>query len=113
MLIIFFIVSSKIIKDEAAIELDLPAARTGQQAQTEKMKLILNIISKDEILLGTHPVKLDELTNTLKRESRWHNVPVEICIRTNRQVPYSVIEPVLVRCARSGFTNVTFAVVER
>ena len=37
--------------------------------------------------------------------------PLEVRIRSDRNVPYRVVEPVLLACARSGVWNVTFAVI--
>ena len=37
---------------------------------------------------------------------------LEVRIRSDRTVPYRIVEPLMVACARSGVWRVTFAVVE-
>jgi len=36
--------------------------------------------------------------------------PLEVRIRCDRKVPYSVVEPIMIACARQGVWKVTFAV---
>lgn len=113
LLIIFFIVSDSMIKKESSIQLDLPSATTGEKAKVKETgKIIINVVAKDILFLGDLPVSLQDLPVRLRAERAKTQIPLEVRIRTNRQVPYSVIEPILVLCAQTGITNVSFSVVE-
>ncbi len=113
LLIIFFIVSDAMIKKESSVKLDLPKAETGEKIkQKETGKLVINIIDENNLYLGEHRVTKEELRIRLQEEKRRANVPLEVRIRTNRQVPYETIEPILILCVQSGISNVSFAVIE-
>lgn len=114
LLIIFFIVSNKMMKEEVSIDLDLPSATTGKELTRQKTaKIIINVVSEESILLGTRPVSLSELHLFLETEKRKSKDPLEIRIRTNRVNPYQIVEPILVICARCGIGNVSFSVVDK
>ena len=53
----------------------------------------------------------DELGQLIDYESMRGGESLEVRIRSDRRVPYRVIEPILVACAKAGAWNVTFAVI--
>ena len=112
LLIIFFIVSNSMIKNESAMKLDLPVATTGREPgqQQETGKTMINVAPNGLVYLGTREVTLDELQTELIRQQRETRLPLEIRIRTDRTVPWRIIEPVLVTCTKAGIGNVSFSV---
>lgn len=113
LLIIFFLVSNNMIREEAAMKLDLPAAGTGTEIkQAETGKIVLNIPNEENLYFGTRRITGDQLFGELKRLSGESTIPLEVRIRTNKQVRYEVISPLLVQCARAGVGNVSFVVVD-
>lgn len=96
------------------MELDLPAAETAQPlSETEAKKITVNIPSPGRLMLGAQPIDRDGLRDHFrKRRSEWGE-DTGLRIRTNRDVPYGEVEPVLVMAAECGVWNVSFAVVER
>lgn len=114
LLIVFFIVSSSMIKEEASMPLDLPTAWTGQKAEPQETgKIVINVNPEGHLFLGIREVTREELHHELVRQKQESKLPLEIRIRTARTVPYRIIEPVLVTCARAGTGNVSFAVIDR
>ncbi|MDO5581435.1 MAG: biopolymer transporter ExbD, partial [Planctomycetia bacterium] len=98
---------------ESSIKLDLPSASTGEKTKPKETgKIIINVVAKDILFFGDSPISLQDLSRRLREERMKTEIPLEVRIRTNRQVPYSVIEPVLVLCAQAGIGNVSFSVLE-
>ena len=108
LLIIFFLVSSHLAKQEAQMELPLPVADSGTlPVESESRRLTLNVIEDGSLLLAGRRVEPDQLqqrlTDALEGE-------FEVRLRSDRNVPYRLIEPILLACARAGIWNVTFGV---
>jgi biopolymer transport protein ExbD len=117
LLIIFFLVSSHLARQETQVAVDLPDATSSDRPEEEDVRLlIVNILSETEILVGSQPIEPARLETLLDYESRKSlgtgaARPLEVRIRTDRTVPYQAVEPILLACARSGIWNVKFAVV--
>ena len=118
LLIIFFLVSSHLAQQEFEGELDLPDAGTGQPVEEDQVRrMVVNVLPEQEdgrrIRVAGRSVDQAELTALIDYESRQSKGRLEVRIRSDRKVPYQVVEPVMVACARAGVWKVTFAVVGR
>jgi biopolymer transport protein ExbD len=114
LLIIFFLVSSHLARQETQIEVDLPGAETSEQPDaTSRPRVTVNVLPNGQVLLGSGPVDRNELGRRLAVERERVGRDLEVRVRGDRGVPYRVVEPILLACARSGIWNVTFAVVHR
>ena len=115
LLIIFFLVSSHLQKQEAHAELDLPAAETGEEnSTTDLRKLTINISPEKsgfKIAFGARIVPIEKLTAQLQNELERAKGKLEVRIRGDRAVPYRAVEPILVSCAKLNIWNVHFAVI--
>ena len=121
LLIIFFLVSSHLAQQEIQLELDLPDAASGQRPKEDEIRrVVINVLPEQRagkrIMVGGRLVAEEELPQLIDHESRRARREVrgqlEVRIRSDRKVPYRVVEPLMVACARSGVWKVTFAVVE-
>ena len=118
LLIIFFLVSSRLARQEIQLELDLPKAASGQRPAKEDIRrVVLNVLPEErpegQIQVGRKVITAEELTGLIDYESRQADGELEVRIRSDRRVPYRVIEPILLACGRAGVWNVTFAVTAR
>jgi biopolymer transport protein ExbD len=116
-LIIFFLVSSQLVKQESQMPLTLPVADSGPVAvDDERPRVIVNVLPDGRILLAGSPVTSAVLERRLAnqyaefRRTNPDRDDLEIRIRSDRSVPYQMVEPILLACARAGIWNVTFAV---
>lgn len=110
-LIIFFLVSSHLVKQEAQMALPLPVADSGQDAADDTGKrLTLNVLSDGSLLLAGRKIRSEELGTRLSEAAGQHASPLEIRIRADRTVPYRFVDPVLTACARAGLWDVKFSV---
>ncbi|MHC4179577.1 MAG: ExbD/TolR family protein [Planctomycetota bacterium] len=118
-LIIFFLVSSHLVQQETqmeAEELNLPKADSGQPTEEDQVRrVVVNVVPDPEsgghLMVGGQQKTREEL-HELIRYGTQADRQMEVRIRADRTVPYRVVEPVMVDCARAGVWKVTFAVVE-
>ncbi len=114
LLIIFFLVSSHLAKQEVQLELDLPTAASGQMpTESDRTRVTVNVLAEGQVMLAGATIDADELTRRLRYERERSGDNLEVRIRSDRRVAYQFVEPVMLACARSGVWNVTFAVIRR
>jgi biopolymer transport protein ExbD len=114
LLIIFFLVSSHLARQETQLDLNLPTAASGREAEVEsRPRVSVNVTAAGQIMLGSAEARPDELAERLRYERDRSGDDLEVRIRSDRAVPYGVVEPVLLACADAGIWNVTFAVYKK
>ena len=113
-LIIFFLLSSHLAKQENQLALPLPAADSGKPASPDdRPRLTVNVLPDGRLLVAGRAVTPDELIPRLRERKSVHGDDLEVRIRSDRGVAYSRVEPILLACARAGIWNVSFAVRRR
>jgi biopolymer transport protein ExbD len=113
-LIIFFLLSSHLAQQETQMEVALPSAASGSQAkEDDRPRLTVNVGADGNVMLGSTATLQDEISGRLRLEREKLGPDMELRIRADRTVPYSVVEPILLSCAEAGIWNVTFAVVKK
>lgn len=114
LLIIFFLLSSRLAQQETQLELDLPTAASGRQAvDDERPRLSVNVQSDGSVMLGSTETPPEEMGRRLRIERERLGSGLEVRIRADRSVPYDVVEPILLACAEADIWNVTFAVFKK
>ena len=114
LLIIFFLVSSHLARQETQLELNLPTAASGHEATAEgRPRVSVNVLADGRIMLGSAEAQPEEITERLRFERQRSGDDLEVRIRSDRTVPYGNVEPVLLACADAGIWNVTFAVYKK
>ena len=112
LLIIFFLVSSHLAQQEVQLDLELPTATTGgPPAMRSSARVTVNVRADGQVLLGSDPVNVEQLGRRLQYVRQQVGPELEVRLRSDRNVPYRYVEPVLVSCAKNGIWNVTFAVI--
>ena len=114
LLIIFFLVSSHLAQQETHRQLDLPRATSGHDLpESEATRVTVNILADGQVLLGGDRVAPGELDRRLQVERQETDGRLEVRLRSDRTVPYRVVEPILLACAKAEIWNVSFAVYRR
>jgi len=115
LLIIFFLVSSHLARQEVQAEADLPIASSGEEDSiSERQRITINLLARDadyEIRLGSLPVSLTELAPRLAQEVERARGELDVRIRGDRSTPYQLVSRILAICAKQGVWNVAFAVI--
>jgi biopolymer transport protein ExbD len=110
-LIIFFLVSSHLAKQEAQLELPLPIAESGRAPTVDESPtpVIVNVLEDGAILVAGRSLSVDDLEERL-RTIQTQRGTTEVKIRAHRQVVYRHVEPIMLACHRSGMRQITYSV---
>jgi biopolymer transport protein ExbD len=112
LLIIFFLLSSHLVRQETQLELALPTAQSGEETvEPPNPRVTVNVMPDGILLLGSTPIDSRELEDQLRFERQRSGAELEVRIRGDRSVPYRSIEPILLAAARAGIWNVSIAVI--
>lgn len=120
LLIIFFLVSSHLAKQETQLEMKLPGATSGvPPAESNDRRLVINVLPHEKTgavqVVVTGNVMggsgLRSLIDFEVQQAKLERRSLEVRIRCDRRVPYHNVEPIMVACAAAGVWKVTFAVL--
>ncbi len=110
-LIIFFLLSSHLAKQEKQLPLPLPAAQSGVvEAADARPRLTVNVLADGTLLVANRPIPSEELVGLLRERRAAHGEELEVRIRADRGVLYRRVEPVMIACVQAGIWNVAYAV---
>lgn len=111
LLIIFFLVSSHLAKQESQMELALPVAASGDEDPLSDLpRVTINVREDGSVTFAGQSLPNSELQDRLQSAKRELGDEVEVRIRCSRLAPYQFVEPVMVACSKNGIWNVTYAV---
>ena len=111
LLIIFFLVSSHLAKQEAQMDIDLPNAESGMEAEASPTpRIVINITRSGQLLISGRRVSAAQIEDQLAEHLKNNGVNVEVRIRSDRQIPFLQVRPVMLACAKMGIWNVSFSV---
>ncbi len=111
LLIIFFLVSSHLAKQENQIALKLPVASSGSDdRQQDQPRVTVNVKKDGSLWVRGRSVSKASLPSIFESALQTESNSVEVRIRGSRSAPYSSVEPIMLACTRAGIWNVTYAV---
>ncbi|RCS40732.1 biopolymer transporter ExbD [Bremerella cremea] len=112
LLIIFFLVSSHLAKQESQLPLPLPTAESGQEIiDDQQPRVVVNIGADGSLSLAGHRVPPAELKERLVVERERIGEALEVRIRCDRETPFANVKPVMLAAAQAGIWNVAFSVI--
>ena len=112
LLIIFFLVSSHLARQENRLPLELPVASTFDPTAPEKAPLTISVDDQANWLVSGDVVDLETLRLILADLRITKGSDAAIRIRTDGGVQYQYVEPVLREAALAGVTDAAIAVRE-
>lgn len=112
LLIIFFLVSSHLARQEHFLPLQLPHSRTFQQEHELPGVLTVQLASDGQLQLRGNAVRLEQLPDWLQRHQRQHGDQATVRIRTAESTPYGFVEPILRFSAQYEIDKVFLAVYD-
>ena len=111
LLIIFFLVSSHLAKQETQMELDLPTAASGDEdTDQETPRITVNVKEDGSLWVAGRVIASDQLSNRFTALRKSEGNDLEVRIRGSRLATYSHVEPIMLACTKAGIWNVTYAV---
>jgi len=111
LLIIFFLVSSHLAKQESHLDLPLPTADSGNRESVDNQpRLTVNVLHDGTLLLAGRALSPDELSQRLRQRLSQVGPNLQVRIRSDRTAPYRCVEPIMLACLESGIWDISFAV---
>ncbi len=113
LLVIFFLVASHTARTESTEPVDLPTIGEAEDDRIEAPRRVVVTVTADQTLhVGGRIVTLEQVTELLNEAgSETGTGGYEVRIRGDRRVPFRVVEPLMVACARAGITRIGYAVL--
>ncbi len=114
LLIIFFLVSSHLAKQENNVLLDLPITRTGIDSEfsNQHRTSTVHVLTDGSYQMGGQAISIEGLQKAIAARHAETPGGLRVRIRTDRSVPYSVISKLLKACTQAGTSDVVFAVYD-
>ena len=114
LLIIFFLVSSHLVRQETQIELPLPIAKSASEDKVlDVPRVTLNVKSDGQLFLAGREISIERLEPHLRELREKEGDQLEVRVRGSRETPYTFVEPIMVACTKVGIWNVSFAVYNK
>lgn len=109
LLIIFFLAASHFVRNESRDEVALPEASTGEdEEKSSATRLVLTVTGEGQYKVGGGFITLEEVHPLLTDGIAKDGDQFEVRIRGDKSVPFKVIEPLMVECARAGVSQIKF-----
>ncbi len=112
LLIIFFLVSSHLAKQENFLKLDLPIAAVGSIDFSDSPTVTVQVLATGEYHVSSQTMSLEQVRRSILARMRNEGGPLRIRIRTDKMTDYRHIAALLKICSKTGNTDVVFAVYE-
>ncbi len=111
LLIIFFLVSSHLARQESQMDLELPVAAAGEEDVDQDVpRLTINVKADGTLWLAGRPIATNQLKNRFVAAQAKEGDNIEVRIRGSRSAPYSAVEPIMVACTGAKIWKVSYAV---
>ena len=112
LLIIFFLVSSHLAKQENQIELNLPvAASSNDDTSQDVPRVTVNVKDDGSCWVRGREIPKNQLESIFQAAKKNEDGKViEVRIRGSRAAPYSAVEPIMIACTQAGIWKLTYAV---
>jgi biopolymer transport protein ExbD len=107
-LLVFFMLTWNFSRNEAELDVKVPAAREGKENRRPAGEVILNVKRDGVIVMNRKVMSPEEITATLSRISKLYpDQPV--VLRGDENVDYRYVVDVLDICRAANIWNVAFA----
>jgi biopolymer transport protein ExbD len=107
-LLVFFILTWNFSRNEAELDVKVPAAQEGKESRRPAGEVILNVKKDGGIVMNRRPMTSDELLETLSRIAKLYPDQAVI-LRGDENVDYRFVVDVLDICRAANIWNVAFA----
>ncbi len=110
LLIIFFLVSSHLAKQETRLPLELPFAGSHVSDEPGAGMLTIHATADGTIWIHSDEVESTQIDPYLRLHRAEHGDASSVRLRMDRRTRYDAVEPILRAAANAGISQVTFAV---
>jgi biopolymer transport protein ExbD len=107
-LLVFFMLTWNFSRNEAELDVKVPAAKEGKETRRPAGEVILNVKKDGGIVMNRRPMSSEELLDTLSRIAKLYPDQAVI-LRGDENVNYRYVVDVLDICRAANIWNVAFA----
>jgi biopolymer transport protein ExbD len=107
-LLVFFILTWNFSRNEAELDVKVPAAQEGKESRRPAGEVILNVKKDGGIVMNRRPMSPEELRETLTRIAKLYPDQAVI-LRGDENADYRFVVDVLDICRAANIWNVAFA----
>ena len=107
LLLIFFMVTSKLSNEQVKLDITLPTATAATLPDDLSNRDIINVDAEGQFYVGNSPVNKAELESHLKTRFAAHP-PLKIYYRADEGTPFEVTEEFMRMAAEAGAVQVLF-----
>jgi biopolymer transport protein ExbD len=107
-LLVFFMLTWNFSRNEAELDVKVPAAQEGKETRRPAGEVILNVKKDGGIVMNRRPMSSEELLDTLSRIAKLYPDQAVI-LRGDENVNYRYVVDVLDVCRAANIWNVAFA----
>ena len=112
LLVIFFLVTAHFAQSQEVDAVDLPVATQIAEIEDSPRRLTITVLADGTMRAGGNDVHPDALDLLLEQTIGDDPTDFEVRIRADQSVPYEIVEPILLSCARQGIRDVGVKVIE-
>ena len=110
-IMIFFLLTAHFTRSAESEAVDLPLATQTSDEEEAARRLVITIHEDGSLHLAGQPTTADGVETALV-ELLSGDRKIQVQIRSDKDVPYGTIEPLLLMCAKHGVQDVGFKVFE-
>lgn len=107
LLLVFFMVTTKITKDQIKLDIKLPIASNGILPEDQGNRDIISIDGNGQYFIGQQQATKQELAEHLKRRFR-NSSQLRLYVRADQGTPGKQIKELMRMAAEAGAVNVIF-----
>ena len=107
LLLIFFMVTTKLSKEQVKVDIKLPTASNAVIPKDVSDRDIISIDSRGEYWIGQRAVTLKELADYLRQRFAAHP-PLRLYVRADHTTPAKKVKELMRLAAEAGAVNVIF-----
>jgi len=105
LLMIFFLVASKLEEDDRGIDVVLPQAAAAKPLTSRTRELIVNIDRDGRLYAGARPVSREELSRLLRQAAADNPARQKVTVRADEEVAHKHVVAVMDACVQAGIED--------
>jgi len=105
LLMIFFLVASKLDEDDRALDVVLPQASAAQPLTSRPREFVINIDRSGNYFAGAQPVRLEELRDLLVQAAADNPDRQTVVLRADEEVAHKFVVAAMDACVQAGIED--------
>ena len=105
LLMIFFLVASKLDEADRAIDVVLPQAAAAKPLTTRPREFVINIDRTGNYFAGARPVRLEELKDLLVQTAADNPARQTVIVRADEEVDHKFVVAAMDACVQAGIDD--------